>query len=170
MTFVTYQRSHAVCPHRTPILNMASRPLTVTDEIGSDRHGPDSYNPSRFRETLCVSFRKPVSAKTSASAADRVFLDRRGTGVPSVVHAGPGGRASGWPGRRQAGAWRPRMIRARDGRQPGGHPAGSGHLRQVAMPGNVAVDPAGAVPARRGAGGCNCPAVRALLSRAGHAE
>jgi hypothetical protein len=38
------------------------------------------------------------------------------------------------------------------------------------MPGNVAVDPAGAVSARRGAGGCSCPAVRALLSRAGHAS
>jgi hypothetical protein len=50
------------------------------------------------------------------------------------------------------------------------HPAGSGDLRQAAIPGNVAVDPAGAVPARRGAGGCSCPAVRALLSRAGHAE
>ena len=49
------------------------------------------------------------------------------------------------------------------------HPAASRDLRQAAMPGNVAVDPAGAVPARRGAGGYSCPAVRALLSRASHA-
>jgi len=39
-----------------------------------------------------------------------------------------------------------------------GPPAG-GYAR------NVAVGPAGAVPVRRGAGGCSCPAVRAMLSR-----
>jgi hypothetical protein len=60
----------------------------------------------------------------------------------------PDGRDADRPG-----AWRPRTIRARDGRQPGDHPAGSGDLRQATMPGNVAVDPASAVPARRGAGG-----------------
>ena len=89
------------------------------------------------------------------SAADRVFLDRRGAGIPSVVHSGPGGRASGWPGGRQAGG-----LGTPDdpgqGRTPApGYPAGSGDVRQAAMPGNVAVDPAGAVPARQGAGGCS---------------
>ena len=80
----------------------------------------------------------------------------RDAGMPP----GSGDRVPGWPGCRP-GACGPRAIRGREADASPGSSGRPGFRQAAGHPVNVAVEPAGAVPGRRGTGGCGCPVRRA---------
>ena len=101
----------------------------------------------------------PHRDRPPGGGADRgscAGVNGRPAGRPDA--AGLGGRALEWAGC-LPGACGPRAIRGGRRTPARDHRVGRGSGRGRA-PVNVAVEPAGAVPGRRGAGGCDCPVRR----------
>ena len=146
---------------------------------------------SRSAQQACMTMHDQPAPKTHGFAADKVFLycraapAARGPSPPAVgLIESHGAGASGSPGRdarmppgleERAPGW-PAVGRvpADPGRSGPGDGRQRGIIQQARVPTdgrtprNVAVEPAGAVPGRRGTGGCSCPVRRARSCH--HAE